>query len=187
MHADPDDWPNNGKCPEWDTESGATRWYELGLSIPLPAPFTSDTSLLTIMLDHNEPNKGTDGSYGTYLNHLIAAILNASCAPMTYGYTVPEILQIAEEAAQELKPGMDWRAAADLFARMNQAGGCYLDAKGNCEKGFVIAPGSDPGQCIPACGKGMRWDPVKQECVPDTCGAGTHWDYGVGDCVSDDA
>ena len=82
-----------------------------------------------------------NGNTNSLLAHYIAAILNATSSPMSYGSTVNDIQTglckaIADGKMVEFKDILD-----DLNNR-----GCFLNAKGECADGYVFHEAA----CIPA-------------------------------------
>jgi len=139
--------PSSGKCTQWNpaVTAGAARISSLE-----PASCSSDfasfvgdygydydnTSLMEILLKEVSGN----GNTNSILAHYIAAILNSTSSQITYGTSVPEIQEafckaLSEDKLEELK---------DILDILNNRG-CFLNAHGNCETGFVLYDGA----CIP--------------------------------------
>lgn len=150
-----------GRCTEWNTSTGDTFDFAFGFDFPL-APGKGYT-LLDVMLDHKYW-----GSHGTFYNHLVAALLNASCSPFAYGATAQQVIDLAKDLDDQ-GGNIRWRDAHEVIVRMNEAGNCFLNAHGDCQGDLqraVIAPGEE--YCIPACQDGYHYDVNTHQCVPDT-------------------
>ncbi|WP_439136405.1 hypothetical protein, partial [Pseudomaricurvus sp.] len=154
------------RIKEWTTADATPFSSVFGFS---PAVGNDETSLLDVLLQHH-----LRGSYGTYENHLVAALLNAAKAPSVYGATVVQIVELA----QSVRSGVPYQGrvidqgeAFGLVVKMNEAGDCFLNAKGDCGPGYVEVN----GQCMPSCKDGERFDVNSQSCVllqdwdPKTC------------------
>jgi len=139
--------PSNGKCTQWDASvspGGAT-----AISSIAPTScfiefsdfitgygYSDNSSLMDILL--KEVSNG--GNTNSILAHYIAAILNATVSPVAYRSSMQDIQDgfckaLDENRLEEFK---------DILDFLNNRG-CFLDAHGDCEKGFVLYDGA----CIP--------------------------------------
>lgn len=146
----------SGICKEW-VIGGTTLADILPTTCSNPFAVGSGEYLLHILL------KSVSGDVVTEyadLCHYIAAILNAASTP-AYGSTVKEIQDGLCKASAS---GQVNYYTTVLLARLNERG-CVYDAKGACEKGFVLNNGTPP-QCIPACPTGYTFDPNSAQCIP---------------------
>lgn len=149
---------SSGICKEW-VIGGTTLAQILPTSCQNPFSVSSSEYLLAILIqavDGDTPTQYAD------LCHYIAAILNAASTP-AYGSTVEEIQQ---GLCKAITSGQIDYYTTVLLANLNERG-CVYDAKGACEKGFVLNSAT-PAQCIPACPAGYKFDPETMKCIPDS-------------------
>jgi len=95
------------------------------------------TSIMEILL---KEVKGS-GNTNSILAHYIAAILNSASSQIVYGTSIAEIKEAFCKAYSENK----LEEFKDILDVLNNRG-CFLDAHGNCEEGFVLYDRA----CIPA-------------------------------------
>lgn len=162
----PDAWPvSPGTCSEYQGNTCSVWDYSTGTKIGQYLPtcadtiltsygYTTDSTFMFILL--KEISGG--GATNSVLAHFIAAILNALSSPI-YGSTVAEIQDGMCKAIEDGKV-FEYK---DILDALNSRG-CFLNAHGNCEDGFIYL--DDVGGCIPACNSGETYDFDKMLCVP---------------------
>jgi len=148
--------PNN-TCAQWNAASGTTFSYVFGFN---PTGGDAATTMMEVLLKDS-----SHGSANSYESHLIAFALNASSNPTEYGSTLAQL----DEAFQAIANGnISQSDLFELIVTMNERGQCFLNSRGECQGAYLT---SEDG-CLPACGKGDKYDYCSQNCVPvDTPGA----------------
>ncbi len=117
-------WDDDGSC----TPSGCTPgyWRQEHHYDDWAAPYTPDT-LFSAVFDDAFPGKtlgevvdNPGGALNQLGFHAVAGLLNAASSVITYEYTVPEVIQMFNDAY----PGTDaeYEAVKDLFDAANNAG-----------------------------------------------------------------
>jgi hypothetical protein len=166
----------SGNCKEWNTGTGDKFSTVFGFSPP------GDNANATLMdIVSMEEKFGGDGVNHAMAAHWVAALLNASAAPLAYGSTAQQVINIVYTVAHGdgLVNGVTI-TKADLHAtlvQMNQRN-CFMNSFGFCADGYV----SENGECIPSCEGGKSWDVNTKACIADDDNG-----WGVDYCTVQDA
>lgn len=154
--------PNTGLCQEWNGGAPGTTFNEAFGGVG-----PTDT-MMDILLKTKATAATSPGAFNTQLNHYVAALLNASASPFTYGADPADVIaavQAAFSGAPFFNDGspISHEELKELFRKMNEAGGsdhCIFNNHGYCDDNHVNVN----GECIPACGDGTQFDYCTQTC-----------------------
>lgn len=153
-----------GKCTAFNSGNGLCKEWNGGFGTKFSDAFGCgpDDTMMDILQKTNQTTATKSGSYNTQLNHFIAALLNASAAPSTYGATAGQVITVVCETINGTG-SFTMESLKDLLARMNEAGGadhCIYNNAGFCDNNEV----SNGTECIPSCGKDQGFDLCDNTC-----------------------
>lgn len=150
-------------CKEWAPGTGDKFATVFGCN-----PLLGDAATTTLM-DILQLAVKDSGNVVSNVNHAmqahwVAALLNASAAPLAYGSNAQQIIDVVCAAAYGQAVNGVIISLQELHATltlMNERG-CLLNAHGFCEKNHV---NNLEGQCIPSCPGKTRYDVNLRTCI----------------------
>lgn len=150
-------------CSEWNPGTGDKFSVVFGCS---PRIGDGDTTLMDILQLGVKDNGNVVADVNHAMQaHWVAALLNASVAPLAYGSNAQQIIDVVCAVAYGQPINNVVITIEELHATlelMNERG-CLLNAHGFCEKNHV---NNLEGQCIPSCVGGTQWDVNTRDCYP---------------------
>lgn len=165
-------------CKEWTSGTG-----DIFLTVFGCAPLIGEAATTTLM-DILQLAVKDSGNVVSDVNHAmqahwVAALLNASAAPLAYGSDAQQIIDVVCAAAYGTPVNGVIISVEQLHATlelMNERG-CLMNAHGFCEENQV---NNQEGQCIPACPGNTRFDVNQGTCIENSS-----WVDGVNCSVQD--
>ena len=149
-------------CKEWEPNTGDKFATVFGCS---PLLGDADTTLMDILQLAVKDNGNVVSNVNHAMQaHWVAALLNASAAPLAYSSDAQQIIDVVCAAAYGTPVNGVIISVEELHATlelMNERG-CLLNAHGFCEKDHV---NNLEGQCIPSCSGNWRFDVNRDKCI----------------------
>ncbi|MBQ0720361.1 MAG: hypothetical protein KBT88_02455 [Gammaproteobacteria bacterium] len=153
----------SSNCSEWNPGTGDKFSVVFGCS---PLIGDGDTTLMDILQLGVKDNGNVVADVNHAMQaHWVAALLNASVAPLAYGSNAQQIIDVVCAVAYGQPINNVVITIEELHATlelMNERG-CLLNAHGFCEKNHV---NNLEGQCIPSCVGNTQWDVNNRDCYP---------------------
>jgi len=155
----------SSNCNEWNTGTGDVFSTVFGC-----APLITDPTLPPpTLMDVLQMGVKDNGNVVSDINHAmqahwVAALLNASASPLSYGSNAQQVIDVVCAAAYGMPINGTTIAVSDLhdtLVLMNERG-CLLNAHGFCEKNHV---NNLEGLCIPSCAGNTQWDVNTKDCI----------------------
>lgn len=157
-----------GQCKQWNADTSAKFSSVFGFTVPNG---DADSTLMSVLLLAVKGGGGLNPNHA-HQAHWVAAVLNASADPISYGQTAAEVIA-AVRSVNGLGPDVSFTEDElhTLLSTMN-ARGCQFNAHGECGDNFT----GDylDGRCIPVCGNNQTFDVNSEVCIDDA-----KWDASI--------
>ncbi len=159
----------SGNCSQLNSATSTTFISVFGFNPPLG---DGDSTLMSVLMLAVQGGGDTLVANHAHQAHWVAAVLNASADPISYGQTAAEVIA-AVKSVNSIGPEVSFTEDElhTLLEAMNERG-CQFNAHGGCDDNFT----EDylEGRCIPVCGNNQTFDVNSKACIDNA-----NWDANI--------